>query len=126
MGVRLVLVLATSFAFGAHSAKIRQKPSGALSCTAAAVAATADAFAAQFESHQFVFVSSTHGDAKIDEFLMCLISRPAFRRRVTDIVIEWASSGHQRLLDRDMLVLDEVPIDDRAKHPCLLAASSRI
>src|ERR1044072_3871196 len=71
-------------------------------CRNAAEAAAADALAAKFDEHQFVFIGSTHGDFKIDEFLMCLVSRPAFKQRVTDIVVEWAGSGQQRLLDRYM------------------------
>jgi hypothetical protein len=35
-------------------------------------APAADALAAKFKDHQFIFIRSTHGDAKIDEFLMCL------------------------------------------------------
>jgi hypothetical protein len=86
----------------------------AAACAKSSLATTADAFAAEFRDHQFVLVGSTHGDAKIDEFLTCLVSRPAFRERVTDIVAEWASSGHQRLLDRYLLNLDEVPVDHLA------------
>jgi hypothetical protein len=81
-------------------------------CASPEVAAAADALAAKFDNHQFVFIGSTHGDAKIEEFLRCLLTRPAFKQRVTDIVVEWASSGHQRLLDRYLLTLDEVPVDD--------------
>ena len=42
---------------------------------------------------------------------MCLVSRPVFNQQVTDIVVEWASSGHQRLLDSYMLRLDELSVD---------------
>lgn len=83
-------------------------------CFSPAAAAAADALAAKFDDHQFVFIGSTHGDAKIDEFLMCLVSRPAFKQRVTDIVVEWASSGQQRLLDRYLLTLDTVSVADLA------------
>jgi len=55
-------------------------------CPSSAAASAADALGAKFDDHQFVFIGTTHGDAKIDEFLMCLISRPAFRQRVSDIV----------------------------------------
>jgi hypothetical protein len=44
--------------------------------------------AAKFEDHQFVFIGSTHGDLKIEQFLMFLISRPAFKQLVIDIVVE--------------------------------------
>ena len=72
-------------------------------------AAAADALAAKFDDHQFVFIGSTHGDAKSEEFLACLLTRPAFQRRATDIVTEWASSGQQRLLDSYVLKLDPAP-----------------
>jgi hypothetical protein len=81
-------------------------------CVTPGSAATADELAAKFDAHQFVFIGSTHGDAKIEEFLRCLVSRPAFQQRATDIVVEWASSGHQLLLDRYLLKLEEV--DDLA------------
>jgi hypothetical protein len=106
----LILFATSALTFSDHPAGIAQSlPSAESVCTSPAVAATADALAAKFETHQFVFVGSTHGDAKIEEFLMCLVTRPAFFQRVTDIVVEWASSGHQRLLDRYLLALDPVP-----------------
>ncbi len=83
-------------------------------CRSPAAQATADGFAAKFDQHPFIFIGSTHGDAKIEEFLSCLLSRPAFTSRVTDIVTEWASSGHQRLLDRYILELEPVPKNDLA------------
>lgn len=83
-------------------------------CAAQGAAAAADALAAKFDKHQFVLIGSTHGDAKIEEFLMCLISRPAFQQRATDIVVEWASSGHQRLLDRYVMSLEAVPNEELA------------
>ena len=83
-------------------------------CGSPAASAAADALAAKFDQHQFVFIGSTHGDAKIEEFLMCLVSRPAFHQRVTDIVVEGASSGHQRLIDRYMISLEKIATDDLA------------
>lgn len=80
-------------------------------CADEAAAATADSVASRFDHHQFVFIGSTHGDVKIEEFLVCLVSRPAFSQRVTDIVVEWASSGHQSLIDRYILALDPLPDD---------------
>ena len=77
-------------------------------CASPAAAAAADELAAKFDDHQFVFIGSTHGDLKIEEFLACLVTRPAFQQRVTDIVTEWAGSGQQRLLDRYLLTLDQV------------------
>ena len=81
-------------------------------CQSSAAAATADALADKFDEHQFVFIGSTHGDLKIEQFLMCLVSRPAFKQRVTDIVTEWAGSGQQRLLDRYLLMLEDIPAQD--------------
>lgn len=78
-------------------------------CGSPALSVAADALAAKFDDHQFVFIGSTHGDAKIEEFLACLVTRPAFQRRATDIVTEWASSGQQQLLDRYVLKLDPAP-----------------
>jgi hypothetical protein len=85
-------------------------------CSNAGAATAADALATKFDAHQFVLIGSTHGDAKIEEFLMCLISRPAFKQRATDIVVEWASSNstNQRLLDRYVLNLEEIRADDLA------------
>ncbi len=74
----------------------------------------ADSVAACFDSHQFVFIGSTHGDVKIEEFLACLVSRPKFTQRVTDIVLEQMGSGHQRLLDRYVLGLESIPPDSVA------------
>lgn len=80
-------------------------------CRDEATAATADSLAARFDDHQFVFIGSTHGDLKIEEFLMCLVSRPAFTQRVTDILAEPVSSGHQGLVDRYLLALEPIPED---------------
>jgi hypothetical protein len=74
-----------------------------------AMAAVADDLAAAFDEHRFVFLGSTHGDAKIHEFLLCLLSRPAFQRRVTDVLVEWGNPVHQRLVDRYLLTLEPVP-----------------
>src|SRR5689334_252830 len=77
-------------------------------------------FALGIETRRFVFISGTHGNPKIDMFLVCLLSRPAFNEHVTDIVAEWASSAprRQRLLDRYLLVLDAMASDSLA--PVLL------
>ena len=77
-------------------------------------ASAADELAKQFDQHQFVFIGSTHGDLKIEQFLACLVTRPAFRERVTDVVTEWASSGQQRLIDRYVLGLEEISMEDLA------------
>jgi hypothetical protein len=83
-------------------------------CSSAAAALAADELAKQFDQYQFVFIGSTHGDLKIEQFLACLVTRPAFRERVTDVVTEWASSGQQRLIDRYVLGLEEISMDDLA------------
>ena len=107
------LFLLASFALIEPLAGAKQATAATPSrCASPAVSAAADALAAKFDDHEFVFIGSTHGDSKIEEFLMCLISRPSFKQRVTDIVVEWASSGHQHLLDRYMLTLDELSTDD--------------
>lgn len=80
-------------------------------CANPSAAAAADALAAKFDDHQFVFIGSTHGDLKLEQFLMCLVSRPSFHQHVTDIVVEWASSGHQELLDRYVMRLDPIEAD---------------
>lgn len=80
-------------------------------CGSPALSAAADALAAKFDNHQFLFLGSTHGDAKSEEFLACLVTRPAFQQRATDIVTEWASSAHQQLLDRYLLKLEPAPAD---------------
>ena len=81
-------------------------------CASPAAAAAADALAVKFVDHQFIFIGSTHGDLKIEEFLTCLVTRPAFTQRVTDIVTEWASAGQQRLLDRYVMSLEDIGRDD--------------
>src|SRR5574341_134891 len=110
MLLTIILVTLSGSSFGATQTPLPTPGR----CFSPATAAAADALAAKFAERQFVFIGSTHGDAKIDEFLMCLVSRPAFMRLVTDIVVEWASSSQQRLLDRYILTLDEVPVADLA------------
>lgn len=85
-----------------------------LLCASAATVAATDALAEKFDDHQFIFIGSTHGDVKIEEFLMCLVTRPAFQQRVTDIVVESASSSQQRLIDRYVVTLDDVAANDLA------------
>lgn len=103
-------------------------------CPNPAAATAADALAAKFDTHQFVLIGSTHGDAKIEEFLMCLVSRPSFQQKGTDIVVEWASSSaaNQRLLDRYVLSLEEIRADDLGPiwldtdHPSMWASLSQV
>jgi hypothetical protein len=68
----MTIVLAGSATGAEQSAMRGQNP-----CIDEASAATADSLAAKFDDHQFVFIGSTHGDLKIEEFLMCLVSRPS-------------------------------------------------
>src|SRR5215203_635282 len=77
-------------------------------CIDEATAVSADSLATRFDRHQFLFIGSTHGDLKIEQFLMCLVSRPAFTHRATDIVVEWASGAHQQLIDRATLALGAI------------------
>ena len=60
----------------------------------AGYAAVADSVAVQFDTHQFVFMGSTHGWKKQHDFQLCLLSRPAFQRRVTDVMVRKAKAGH--------------------------------
>jgi hypothetical protein len=130
----LLILLTLIFApLSESSVEATQTPPATPSrCLSPEAAAAADAMAAKFDDHQLVFIGSTHGEAKIEEFLMCLVSRPAFKQRVTDIVVEWASSGHQRLLDRYLLTLDEVaanvlePIWFDTDHPTLWATLPQV
>jgi hypothetical protein len=95
----------------------RKETGGARSqalCRDEAMAKTADSLAARFDEHQFVFIGSTHGDLKIEEFLTCLVSRPAFTARVTDIVAEQVSSAQQQTLDRYVLGLESIPAESVA------------
>ncbi len=74
-------------------------------------AAVADSVAAQFDTHQFVFMGSTHGWKKQHDFQQCLLSRHAFQRRVTEVMVEWANPVYQDLVDRYLLKLEPIPID---------------
>jgi len=80
-------------------------------CKTSDYGASADSVAAVFDSHQFVLIGSTHGGEKQQDFLLCLLSRPAFQNRVTDVLVEWANPVYQGLVDRYLLQLDEVPSD---------------
>ena len=119
----MILATALLFLIGANQASTAAPKR----CANAAAAATADALAEKFDDHQFIFIGSTHGDRKIEEFLMCLVTRPAFQQRATDVVVESASSAHQNLLDRYVLTLDQIAADDLAPiwldtdHPTMWA-----
>ena len=69
-------------------------------CGSPQLAAVADSVAASFDKHQFVFISSTHGSKKPHDFLLCLLSRPSFQQRVTNVLVEWASPVQQPEIDR--------------------------
>jgi len=92
-------------------AQTREMQGATVACGSAEVAAVADSVAAAFDAHQFVFIGSTHGGKKAHDFLLCLLSRPAFQQRVTDVLVEWANPVHQTLMDRYLLTLDQVPED---------------
>jgi len=77
-------------------------------------AAVADSVASQFDTHQFVFMGSTHGWKKQHDFQLCLLSRPAFQQRVTDVMVEWGNPVYQDLVDRYLLELEPIPIDSLA------------
>ena len=77
-------------------------------------AAVADSLAAQFDTHQFVFMGSTHGWKKQHDFQLCLLSRSAFQQRVTDVMVEWGNPVYQDLVDRYLLTLEPIPIDSLA------------
>jgi len=81
----------------------------AASCQSEAHAPVADSVAALFDEARFVFFGSTHGGVKRHEFLLCLLSRPAFQERVTDVVVEFVSGARQELADRYLIELEEVP-----------------
>ena len=80
-------------------------------CGSSQLATVADSVAASFDKHQFIFISSTHGSKKPHDFLLCLLSRPAFQQRVTDVLVEWANPVHQTVIDRYLLKLEQVPED---------------
>ena len=82
-----------------------------VSCASESLAATADSVAAAFIDHQFVFLGSTHGHKKQQDFLLCLLSRPSFQGRVTNVLVEWASPVHQRLADQYLLSLESVSLE---------------
>jgi hypothetical protein len=42
------------------------------------------------------------------------LSRQAFQRRVTDVMVEWANPVYQNLVDRYLLKLEPIPIDSLA------------
>jgi len=109
-GIFVATLVALTFVRTANA----QSLAAADRCSVPGAAAAADALAKQFDEHQFVFIGSTHGDLKIEQFLACLVTRPAFKERVTDIVTEWASSGQQRLIDRYILGLEEISMADLA------------
>jgi len=110
LAIPLLLLLAPVPAMPPISAQQPERqPPG--QCSSSALASAADVLAEKFDDYQFIFIGSTHGDAKIEEFLSCLVARPAFQRRATDIVTEWASAGQQKLLDKYLLLLEPAPAE---------------
>ena len=115
-------VLATMVLGATRGSAQSPSPGAPRACGDSRVAAAADSLASRFDDHQFVFIGSTHGDLKIEQFLTCLVTRPAFASRATDIVVEWASGAHQQLLDRYTLALDSIA--DRSLMPMWLDTDS--
>ncbi|HJU68064.1 MAG TPA: hypothetical protein VJ650_07410 [Gemmatimonadaceae bacterium] len=113
MRTRLRVVVATAtvtvFLIAGHARG--QGQAAAVTCSSGLVAAVADSVAEAFDKHQFVFIGSTHGGRKAHDFLLCLLSRPAFQSRVTDVLVEWANPVHQAQVDRYLLRLEPVPLD---------------
>jgi hypothetical protein len=90
----------------ASGSQLTRRPAGGC---ASMLADIADQVAAEFDRRQFIFIGSTHGGKKTQDFLHCLLSRPRFQARVTDVLVEWANPVHQKLMDRYLLALEEVP-----------------
>ena len=80
-------------------------------CRSSEIAAAADSVATAFDTHQFVFIGSTHGGKKSHDFVLCVLSRPAFQQRAADVLVEWANPVHQPSIDRYLLRLDPLPVD---------------
>ena len=110
--LRLIARLVPAFAL--FFTGIAQSPLGQDGFCAPGYAGVADSVAAQFDTHQFVFMGSTHGWKKQHDFQLCLLSRPAFQRRATDVLVEWANPAYQSLVDRYLLRLEPIPIDSLA------------
>jgi hypothetical protein len=105
------LLLALALAVLPATAWAQDAPGSEFACPSTALAQVADSVAAAFDTHRFAFIGSTHGGKKPHAFLLCLPSRPAFQRRVTDVLVEWGNPVHQALVDRYLLKLDPVSID---------------
>jgi hypothetical protein len=104
-----LLSVALAIAFWPDIAQMRVMQGCAVACSSPELTAVADRIAAQFDDHQFVFIGSTHGSAKAHQFLLCLLSRPAFQSRATDVLVEFANPVYQELMDRYLLKLEDVP-----------------
>lgn len=105
------LLLSLALVFLPAPAGAQDGRDSSAACPSPALAEVADRVAAAFDTHRFVFIGSTHGGEKPHDFLLCLLSRPAFQRRVTDVLVEWGNPVHQTLVDRYLLKLDLVPLD---------------
>jgi hypothetical protein len=108
---RVAIVLGATAAAGMPlAAAVQSHPKSAPGCASQAFAEVADSVASAFDTHQFVFIGSTHGGKKSHDFLLCVLSRPSFQRRATDILVEWGNPVHQALVDRYLIKLDPLPI----------------
>ncbi|MEX2110477.1 MAG: hypothetical protein WD802_07740 [Gemmatimonadaceae bacterium] len=105
------LLLALALGFLPACTRAQNAPYSASTCSSQALTQVADSVAAAFDTHQFVFIGSTHGGKKSHDFLLCVLSRPAFQRRATDILVEWGNPVHQGLVDRYLLKLDPLSVD---------------
>src|SRR5262245_45478367 len=106
--IRALALAACAFAW---RVPIPQSAQSGPATSRATLEAAADSVAAAFDTHQFVFIGSTHGGKKVQDFLMCLLSRPALQRRVTDVLVEWGNPVHQKLVDRYLLNLEDISIE---------------
>src|SRR5687768_346714 len=105
------LLLALAVVLLSAPTRAQSARGSAASCSSQEFARAADSVAAAFDTHQFVFIGSTHGGKKSHDFLLCLLSRPGFQRRVTDVLVEWGNPVHQAMVDDYLLKLRPVPVD---------------
>lgn len=110
-GVVMLGSVAVLAGAGPGGGRISGKRPATPACASAEIAHVADEAAAVFDTARFAFLGSTHGGRKRHEFLICLLSRPAFHGRARDVLVEWANPVHQRLLDRFLLQLEDLPLE---------------
>jgi hypothetical protein len=69
------------------------------------------AIIAAFDRFPVVAISDVHGIRDVNDFVMALVRHPGFPDAVNDIVVEFANSELQPMLDR-YIAGDEVPVAD--------------